>query len=479
MRMSQWLLPSGPSPALYFRLQSNLEEAIRTGKLKPGFKLPPERRLAQQLQVSRTTVTNAYRELEAKGLVRGFVGRGTYVCAVPQPTNVPFAWHGKMSATSLRLSAQCSTLNRYSVDPKLISFALGSPALECFPVEEYRRIEQQILSRRSSDALGLGALTGQPALRKALAREHSVRTEQVLVMAGSQPGLDLLVRSLVEPGEHVIVEKPGYFIAFQTFLAAGARLVEWDALHSDMGELEDLILRYRPKFICATPTFQNPTGRTLTLSQRQDLISLAVRYRIPLIEDDPYRELHFDTPPPASLHELDGRGVVVRLGTFSEVLAPGLRLGYIIAPENMVNLLALAKHRTSCFTAGLEQLVVAEMLGSGIVAEHIAKVRREHRLRRDAMMGALARTFPRGVMTFRTPDGGLYLWARLSRGLKAFDLDQLAMSEGVVFAPGELFYLAEAGTDELRLCFSGAPVARILEGVGRLKNALGRALTAV
>jgi DNA-binding transcriptional MocR family regulator len=240
--------------------------------------------------------------------------------------------------------------------------------------------------------------------------------------------------------------------------------------------LEDLILRYRPKFIYTTPTFQNPTGRTLSLSHRKDLIQLAVRYRIPLIEDDPHRELYFDAPPPRSLHELDERGIVIHLRTFSKVLAPGLRLGYIVAPENVVNLLALAKQRASCFTAGLEQLVLAEMLESGMLGAHLQKVRQEHQLRRDTMIGALQRVLPKRVFTFSAPAGGLYLWGRLCKGLSASDLNRLAIGEGVVFAPGEIFYPEAAGAQEMRLCFAGSTVSRILVGVERLKNAVHLAL---
>ena len=476
MKMSEWLKPNGGSHALYFRLVANLETAIRNGQLKPGSKLPAERRLADELEVSRTTVTSAYRELEAKGLVRGFVGRGTYVCAVPEPTNVPFAWHGKMSATSLRLSAQRMA---FPTEPGLISFALGCPALECFPTEEYRRIEHQILARRSVDALGIGAIAGQPELRQAIAREQSVRADQVLVVAGSQQGLDIVARSLVDPGDAVIVESPGYFVALKTFLAAGARPVGWNAQRGDMDELEKLILRYHPKFICTSPTFQNPTGRTLSLPQRKDLIHLAVRYRIPLVEDEAYRELYFDAAPPRSLRELDEHGVVIHLTSFSKMLAPGLRVGYIVAPENVVSLLALAKHRASAFTAGLEQLVLAEMLRSGIVAAHLERVRQEHRVRRDAMIDALARRFSEDQLAFRKPAGGLYLWARLGKGLCSLELNNLAMSEGVVFVPGEIFYPDSAGTRELRLCFAASTVSKIHDGVERLKRAFSRALSSM
>jgi DNA-binding transcriptional MocR family regulator len=468
---TQLTRPDGSSPSLYLRLQSNLEKAIREGEWSPGSKLPAERELAEQLQISRTTVTNAYRELESKGLVRGYVGRGTYVCALPEPSHVPFAWRGKMSAVSLRLSAESSIVNLSSGDPNLISFGVGCPALECFPTDEYCRLQNSILRNRSTEALGVGPVAGQPTLRDAIAKEHSVCTRQVLVVAGSQEGLDLLARCLIDPGDYVIVDEPGYFVGFRTFQAAGARLVGWNAARADVDELEHLILRYRPKFICTTPSFQNPTGRTLTLSQRKDLIQLATRYRIPVIEDEPYRQMYFDAPPPPSLHELDERGVVIHLSTFSKVLAPGLRLGYIVAPENVVDLLALAKQRSVWLTAGLEQLVVAEMMLSGMVAHHAAQLRREHRIRRDAMVSTLRRAFLRTRLSFSVPQGGMFLWCRTSGSTTSGELNRSAIAQGVVFTPGEFFYPEISESRELRLCFAGSPVSRIEDGIERLRIA--------
>lgn len=462
--------------ALYLRLQSDLEKSIREGKFALGSKLPPERALALKLRISRTTVTNAYRELEAKGLVRGYVGRGTYVCALPEPADVPFAWRGKMSATSLRLSgSQSAAVSREAVNPKLISFSFGCPALEIFPAEEFQQITRSIMARRSAEALGLGSVTGQPALRDAVAKEHGVRPDQVLVVAGSQEGIDLLARCLIDPGDHVIVETPGYFIAFQSFQAAGARLIGWDAGRADMDELENLILRYHPKFICTTATFQNPTSRTLTLSQRKDLIDLATRYRVPLIDDEPYRELYFDSPPPQTLHALDEHGVVIHLGTFSKMLAPGLRLGYVVAPENVIELLAIAKHRAASFTPGLEQLVVAEMMRSGLLPSHLARLRQEHRVRRDAMVEALRQAFTKSEVRFAAPAGGLYLWCRTEIGVNGSRLNDLAMQHGVVFTPGSFFHPDTGGDDEFRLCFGGSSPAKIREGVARLKSAFTKA----
>ena len=472
MNCLQFAKPIGSGDALYVRLYSKLEKAIRDGEFPPGSKLPPERQLAEQLQLSRTTVTSAYRELEAKGLVRGYVGRGTYVCALPEPADTPFAWRGKMSSISLRLSASPGRMAIRSADPRVISFALGCPAVELFPVEEFRQIQSAILNTRAAEAFGPCAVEGQPALRKAIAREHGVREQQVLVTAGSQQGIDLMARCLIDPGDRVIVERPGYSIAFQTFRAAGARLIGWDALRSDVDELEELVLRYQPKFIFTTPSFQNPTGRILSLRQRRDLLELAVRYRIPVVEDEPYCDLYFDAPPPPSLASLDGRGVVIHLRTYSKVLAPGLRLGYVIAPESVVELLALAKERATICTAGLEQLAVAEMLESGLLAQHTKRLRQEHKQRRDAMVSALRGAIPGDKMRFSVPTGGLYLWCELLRGPSSSELYGAALKRGVALSPGDLFYPDFAGERQIRLCFAGSSTTRIREGVERLRSVL-------
>src|SRR6185369_9754384 len=292
MKLLNLTFKRGNGLNLYRQLVSELERAIKEGELKDGERLPSERQLAAQLGLSRTTIVNSYRELESRGLVRGHVGRGTFVCASSEAIDAPFAWRGKVSAETALLNNFATThdLLRYSTNPDLISFAPLMPALECFPTNEYRRAVDQAIKLHSNEGFGIGPTEGQPSLRRLLARRFRVKPEQVLIVSGAQQGLDLVARCLLDPGDAVIVDRPGYVGAIQNFRAAGAKLIGWDVVRSDLEELEDLILRYRPKLICINPTFQNPTGRTLPLTERRELLALAARYRIPVIEDDPYRD---------------------------------------------------------------------------------------------------------------------------------------------------------------------------------------------
>jgi DNA-binding transcriptional MocR family regulator len=478
------LLPDLPgSQHLYCRLRDALEQAIKSGQLLTGTRLPSERELAAQLGISRTTVINAYRELESMGMVRGYVGRGTFVCARPEAGDAPFAWRGKVSASAARLDAALAPgglLRRLrSVrNPHLISFAIGAPALECFPVEEYRRLMDQVLNRHADDVLGLAPTEGQPCLRRAIADRFGLMKDRILILSGAQQGLNLIARCLLDPGDAVIIESPGYVGAIQTFRTAGAKLIGWNMSRSDLHELEDLIIRHRPKLIHTNPTFHNPTGRILPLRDRQELLRLAARYRIPVIENDPYRESHLDEPPPSSLYQLDGGNIVIYLSTFSKILAPGLRLGWLSGSEYMVEQLSAIKQRDNVFTEGLGQMVMARFLQSGLIEDHLFRLRMEHKKRRDEMVGALKRHLPGQAISFDIPRGGLYLWCRLKGYKDRIDSRQLlqrAMQEGVAFAPGDIFYAdyaGGAGSHELRLCFSAAPVDKIGEGVRLLAKCL-------
>lgn len=455
---------------LYRQLGDALAGAIADGVLDEGERLPSERDLAVSLGVSRTTVVTAYRELESRGLVRGHVGRGTFVCAAEEPTDAPFAWRGRVALSAQRGldPALRGVLN--AAGPGTISFGAGTPAPERFPVELFRRVTDDVLRRDASTAFGIGPTEGQPSLRAAVAGRLSTRPERVLIVSGAQQGLDLIARCLLDPGDAVLIDRPGYLGAIQTFRSAGAHLVGWDFERADPDELEDLILRYRPKLLYSTPTFQNPTGRTLTLEVRRELLRVAARYRLPIVEDDPYGQLWFDRPPPPSLFSLDERGLVIYLGTASKTLGAGLRLGWLVAPPAIVEQLTLVKARGDLFTNGLTQLVLAEILGNRAYDAHLAGLRTEHAARHAALAAALRRHLPAGSIGWRPADGGLYLWCRLRGGTDAVGLLQRAQAAGVTFVPGEPFYSDGLGRHELRLCFSAATPASIDEGVRRLAS---------
>lgn len=293
-----------------------------------------------------------------------------------------------------------------------------------------------------------------------------------MILSGSQQGLDLVARCLLDPGDAIIMDRPGYIGAIQTFRAAGANLVGWDVMRADFDELEDLLMRYRPKLIYTDPTFQNPTGRVLSLRDRQELLKLAARYRVPVIEDNPWQETYLDTPPPPTLYHLDIHNIVIHLSTFSKVLAPGLRIGWLAASEYVVDQLASIKQYEDVSTEGLAQLVVADFLQSGLFDEHLLALRKEHAKKRAIMKQALERHIPHRTLEFNKPAGGLHFWCRLNKGIKAQQLLQQAIRKGVMFAPGEMFYADAAGRHEMRLCFSSVPANRIEEGVKRLQSAL-------
>lgn len=461
----------------YRRLVDLVERGVARNELAAGFQLPPERDLARTLKVSRATVVAAYRELEARGLVRAYVGRGTFVCARPDPGSAPFAWRGKVSAFALQSDdTTVRDLVAHAADPGIMSFAAGTPALDNFPVEALRRAIDTILSRDPLTALKLGPTEGQFRFRAAIAERFGGAPKNILVLAGAQQGLDLLARCLIDPGDAVLVDRPGYLGAIGSFKAAGARLVGWDVLRADLDELEELMLRYRPKLMYVNPTHQNPTSVTLPIRARRELIELAERYRVPIIEDDTYRELTLSAPPPPSLYELDEmHSVVIHLNSFAKMLAPGLRLGWISAVPAIVEQLALLKQRVDPHTQNLSQLAVAELIETGAFDRHVNALRGEHRRRRDAMVKALRQLVPPGQLRFPVPEGGLYLWCRLPSDVRAKEVLREARRDRVVFVPGEAFYVDRGGANELRICYTSQPPER----AGDAARALARGIAAV
>ena len=458
---------------LYGHLVSLFESAIARGELPSGARLPPERELASRLQISRTTVVSAYRELESKGLLRGYVGRGTFVCAVPEPSGTPFAWRGKIAAAALRSSD--STMRdalRHASDTRMLSLAAGEPAIDCFPTEAFQRAIDHVLTRDAQSAWRHGPTEGQPVLRKAIAERFRVPVESVLILAGAQQGLDLLTRCLIDPGDAVIIDRPGYLGAIQSFHAAGAKLIGWDVLHGDIDELEDALVRYRPKLIYTNPTFQNPTGITMPIRTRRELLKLAERYRVPIVEDGTYRELAFGDAPPPSLHEIDTQNLVIHLNSFSKVLAPGLRLGWLSATPSIVDQIALIKQRLDPHTQNLVQFAMTRLLADGSFDAHLKKLRAEHARRCAMMLAAMQKHIPAGSIRVVRPQGGLYLWCRLSAGASASVLLDHAVSNGVAFLPGHAFYADPAGESELRLCFSSVLPSSIDEAIRKLAVSL-------
>jgi len=456
---------------VYRHISRLLEMRIRNGGLTPGTRLPAERELARSLKVSRATVVSAYRDLESRGLVRGYIGRGTFISAVPDMSGAPFAWRGKVAAAALRFNDSIiRDLVKHSMDPALKSIAAGIPAIDRFPAEEFRSAVDRVLSREGRAVVSHGHTEGCPSFRQTIAERFGTSPPMVLVLAGAQQGLDLLARCLVDPGDTVVMDRPGYLGAVHTFRAAGARLVGWDTVRADIDELEDLLVRHRPKLVYTNPTFQNPTGWTMPIKLRREFLDLAARHRVPVIEDDTYRELFIDGPPPPSLHSLDTQSIVIHLNSFSKVLGPGLRLGWISAAEPIVEQLSLIKQRADPHTQTLIQLVVRQLIDEGTFDKHLAVLRAEHRRRRDGLLAAFERRKASPALRWTMPAGGLYLWCQLPPRVSADDVLKRSLADAIAFVPGRAFYVDHTGDDQMRVCFSSilpAHVDEVARGLAR------------
>jgi DNA-binding transcriptional MocR family regulator len=480
---------------LYLQIRNQLREMILDGTLSEGSRLPPERKMAVALGVNRSTVVNAYRELAADGLVEARVGRGTTVCRPPVVSTLelpvgeapdseaaaprPLVWgeyfvpRAEGSRDPL-LRDLMALLTRAGI----ISFAAGIPAPELYPLDDFQQAMTHVLNTAGQTLLQPCPIEGYYPLRQTIGgrmagRGATVRAENILIVTGSQQGLDLIARAFLRAGDEVVVEAPSYLGALQIFSAAGARLlsVPLDEEGMRLDILENILIRYRPKLIYTLPTFQNPSGCTMAPKRRLRLLELARRHRVPIVEDDPYGELYYTSQPPSPLLALDRDGYVIYLSTFSKILFPGLRLGWLTAPRPVIERLSQVKQLADLHCSTLIQGAVHEFCQRGALDKHLDHVRDLYRQRRDAMLTALAEHGPAGL-EWDEPQGGFNLWCRLPPGLKARQLMAEAARQSVALVPGEVFYPDGGGQEEMRLNFGCPPIALIEEGIQRLGAAM-------
>ncbi len=371
--------------------------------------------------------------------------------------------------------------------PDIISFAGGLPAPEIFPVNEFNEASNRVLQNFGPQALQYSTTEGYLPLREMIARHTSrygikVAPQNILLTSGSQQALDLLGKIFINPGDRVLVEAPTYLGAIQAWNAYGAEYVPVATdEHGMIIEALEEALRTGPKFIYALPNFQNPTGITLTLERRQKLIALANEYGVPIIEDDPYGQLRYQGEHLPSLVVMDSkihdngdneyRGNVIYLSTFSKILAPGLRLAWVVAPPSVINKLVQAKQGADLHTATFNQMVAHEVSHEGFLDRHIRVIREVYGHRCTVMLDTMAAEFPPSVQ-WTQPEGGLFIWGILPENLDAKDLFHIAVKRKVAFVPGEPFFANGGGKNTLRLNFSNAIPTQIREGIARLGQAL-------
>ena len=359
--------------------------------------------------------------------------------------------------------------------PGVISFAGGLPAPELFDAPGLRAAFAAALADgQAGSALQYSTTEGNAELREAIAARLTAKgletdADSVLITSGSQQALALVATVLLEPGDAVLVEEPSYLAALQAFLLAGAEVVP---VACDRGGLDPdavaaLAAARRPKLMYTIPTFQNPTGRTLDLERRRELADVARRHGLWLVEDDPYGELRYSGAPLPSLAALAPERTLA-LSTLSKVAAPGLRIGWVRAPEGLRRPLVIAKQAADLHSSTVDQAAAARWLATVDLDAHVAALRVAYGARRDALVDGLAQALPSGS-THNRPDGGMFIWARLPDGWDAEDLLRDALARDVAFVPGYPFFAGEPDRAAVRLSFTAHPPAEIAEGLSRLR----------
>ena len=456
---------------LYVQLARVLAESIRAGRLTIGARLPSERLYSRQLGVSRTTVTSAYQELKAVGLLRGYVGRGAIVIA-DDPDRVQagaIPWP-QLASRSAPVSAM-----RHAAPAACISFGDGWLHSSLIPEAALAACAARVATSAGAMS-GAAPLLGLPVLQNALIdmlRANGVKAApgEVLATGGAQQGLNVVARAMVSPGDTVLCENFTWYGAVRAFRAAGAHVVGLGMDHEgvDPDALEDALLRLRPKLVYLIPSFQCPTGRLLGLPRRRRILEACGRARTPIVESHVYGDIHFGERVP-SLKSLDTAGLVIHQGSASKTVSPALRLGWLVASRAALDLLAPAKANLDLSTPSLTQGVLAEFMAGAGYVRHLRQMRDALRARRDTLLAALAEHCPE--LRLGRPEGGLYLWAELPPALPPLQLEAAAEAAGVAVRSGDAFMANGGSCRHIRLCFAAPAVGEISEGAARLGKVL-------
>lgn len=373
--------------------------------------------------------------------------------------------------------------------PDIISFGGGLPDPKLFPVEKFKECVDVVLREHPEEALQYGTTEGVPALRSLIAERSKKQgikcsPENVIVVASSQQALDLVAKVLINPGDIVFVEAPSYLGAIQAFGAFQAQMIpipmDDEGMRTEILENRIKTLRSSgkaPKFIYTVPTFQNPAGVTLSYQRRLQLLEISNKYNIPIVEDAPYHQLRYEGEPIPSIASLDNNGTVIYLETFSKILSPGLRLGWIVGPEDFIRKVILAKQATDLCTSPFTQFIALEFTKRGYIEPHVEVLNREYKKKRDGMLNALEEFFPDKVR-WTKPQGGLFLWAELPKGVDTNEMLKEALSVKVAYVSGTGFFPNGGGENCMRLNFSFSSPEINREGIKRLSEIVKKRLAA-
>ncbi|MBQ7907929.1 MAG: PLP-dependent aminotransferase family protein [Elusimicrobiaceae bacterium] len=393
------------------------------------------------------------------------------------------------TAQSIKASA-IRELLKLTVRPEIISLAGGLPDPTLFPVEAVAKSLQEVLATTPREALQYGTTEGQPVLKKELVKllqeteNIEAKAEQLLVVSASQQGLDMTARIFLNRGDAIVTSSPTYLGALQAFAASGADVYGADsdeqgvipcAIEKRLQELKEA--GKACKFIYLVPDFQNPNGLTIPEERRVEILKLAEKYNTLIVEDSPYRQVRFEGVAPKTFYALDGgRGNVITLFTFSKVFVPGFRLGYVLAPAEVIQKYVILKQAMDLCTTPIVQVAAAAYLRSGHLQHHIQDVVKVYHKKRDLMLKVLAEYMPQGV-SWTKPEGGLFLWVTLPEHIDAQEMLKISLQEKVAYVAGKDFYPPrDAKKNDLRLNFSYSTEEQIVEGIKRLATTIKKAM---
>ncbi len=479
------------SVPLYQQIESYLRQGILSSSLPADTRLPASRQLARDLGVNRITVENAYAQLETDGLIYSRMGSGTYV--LPPSPLLALSKDGpgdswplwqqdvEFQARVTESRPREEMLRKAARHLHMLSFSSGIGDSHLFPAEDFRKVLQTVMRRDGIAALDYGEPSGHAPLREIIAhilatQGLQARPENVLITAGSQQALSLVSQLLLKPSDVIMVESPTYSGALDLFRALGFKVVgvPVDGQGMQVEALEKLLQQHHPKLIYTIPNFHNPTGTCLSSQRRVELIVLADRYNIPILEDDFVGDLRYEGRTQPALKALDPGGRVIYVSTFSKILMPGLRVGFLVAEGPIYNCLVNFKRVNDLATSTLIQRALEAFVTVGRYQSYLRRSCQIFHKRRDAMVLAIRRYLPNGV-NFDMPQGGLFIWLRLPDDLSSDKLLPLAWEEGVDFAPGNGFFSDGMGGENwLRLNFVAQAPDKIEEGIKRLGKAMKR-----
>ena len=478
--LSQFQIDSGSAVPIYRQIHDQIRDSILSGRLAPAERLPATRDLAGQLGLNRTTVSAAYELLESDGLIRGHVGRGSFVALGVAPSS-GLDWERLLEDPDQPPAAQPPL----PAPDGSISFATSRPSEQLFPLDDVRTTCREILASDAAAILQLGSPLGYAPLRRHLledARRASLARpgDDLLVTNGCQQALYLLRRVLVRPGDTVALEDPVYPGLKNLFSGRHLRLlgVPVGPQGVDPDYLDRFLARERPRLLVVTPNFQNPTGATLPLAARQALLRAAHQAGTVVVENDIYGELRYQGEPLPTLKQLDSTGDTVLLRSFSKIAFPGLRVGWVTAPRALIARLAAAKESADLHSDHLSQALLLRFAESGRLAAHKSRMISAGALRLAAAIAACSRWLPAGSR-FTRPQGGMNLWVRLPEPLDAADLLPQAQRAGVCYLPGKYFAVSRHDPGTLRLSFAGLPPESIHAGLAILGKVFSKELERV